>query len=85
LYQYKIFLLAAGKEFLLRADGRPDAHARTTAGSIMSRADHELIIAIPPEEYARMAPGVDYTLFPRNEVPGYEWKIQGRVTIARKR
>jgi hypothetical protein len=32
-----------------------------------------------------MEPGVAYTLTPRNEVPGYQWKVKGRVTIAKKR
>ncbi len=82
--QYKVFLLAAGKEFLFQADGHPDVHGRITTGSIVGRTDHELIIAIPPEELARMEPGVEYTLKPRNEVPGYEWKTQGRVTITKK-
>ena len=33
-----------------------------------------------------MVPGVEYTLKPRNEVPGYEyeWKTKGRVTITKK-
>ena len=82
--QYKVFLLAAGKEFLFQADGHPDVHGRITTGSIVGRTDHELIIAIPPEELARMEPGVEYTLKPQNEMPGYEWKTKGRVTIAKK-
>jgi RNA polymerase sigma factor (sigma-70 family) len=83
--QYKVFLLAAGKEFLFQADGHPDIHGRTTAGSIVGHTDHELIIRIPPEELARMEAGVAYTLTPRNEVPGYEWKVKGRVRIAKRR
>jgi RNA polymerase sigma factor (sigma-70 family) len=82
--QYKVFLLAVGKEFLFQADGHPDVHGRITTISIVGRADHELVIAIPPEEFARMEPGVEYTLKPRNEVSGYEWKTKGRVTIAKK-
>lgn len=31
-----------------------------------------------------MESGVEYSLAPRNEVSGYEWKIKGRVTIAKK-
>ena len=31
-----------------------------------------------------MEPGVEYTLRPRNEVAGYEWKVKGRETIAKK-
>ena len=83
--QYKVFLLAAGKEFLFQADGHPDVHGRITTGSIVGETDHELIIRIPPEEFDRMERGVEYTLTPRNEVPGYEWKVKGRVTIAKPR
>ncbi len=82
--QYKVFLLAAGKEFLFQAEGHPDVHGRTTAGSIVGQTDHELVIAIPPEELAKMVPGIEYTLTPQNEVPGYAWTTTGRVTIARK-
>ncbi len=82
--QYKVFLLAAGKEFLFQADGHADVQGRTTMGSIVGRTDHELIIAIPPEEFAKMVPGVEYTLKPRNEVPGYAWKTKGRVAITKK-
>jgi RNA polymerase sigma factor (sigma-70 family) len=83
--QYKVFLLAAGKEFLFQADGHPDVHGRITTGSIVGQTDHELIIQIPPEELARMEPGVAYTVTPRNEVAGYQWKIKGRVTITKRR
>ena len=31
-----------------------------------------------------MVPGIEYTLKPRNEVPGYAWKTKGRVTITKK-
>jgi hypothetical protein len=55
----------------------------STAGSFISRTDHELIVAIPPDEFAAMIPGVAYALIPRNEVPGYEWKTSGRVTITK--
>jgi hypothetical protein len=56
----------------------------STGGSIVGHTDHELIITIPPDEFARMVPGVVYTLKPRNEIPGYEWKTKGRVTITKK-
>ncbi len=85
--QYRPFLEAAGREFVFRADGRPDVRGRTTTSSITwhSRGLHEIEVLIPREEYARMEPGVAYTLVPRNEVPGYQWKTRGRVTIAKGR
>jgi hypothetical protein len=66
------------------ADGHPEVHGRTTTGSIVGETNHELIIAIRPEEFAGMASGVEHTPRPRNEVAGYEWKVKGRVTIAKK-
>jgi hypothetical protein len=83
--QYKVFMQAAGKEWLLQAEGQRDIHARITVGSVVGRELHELEVQIPPEDYARMAPGVEYTLVPRNEVAGYRWKTKGRVTIAKGR
>ena len=85
--QYRPFLEAAGREFVFRADGRPEVRGRTTTSSITwhSRGLHEIEVLIPREEYARMEPGVAYTLVPRNEVPGYQWKTRGRVTIAKGR
>ncbi len=84
--QYRPFLEAAGREFLFRADGRPDVRGRTTTSSITwhSRGLHEIEILIPRDEYARMEPGIAYTLTPRNEVAGYQWKTRGRVTIVSK-
>jgi hypothetical protein len=85
--QYRPFLEAAGKEFAFQADGRPDIRGRTTTSSITwhSRGLHEIEVLIPREQYARMEPGVEYTLVPRNEVPGYRWKTKGRVTIMKRR
>ncbi len=83
--QYKVFMQVAGKEWLLQAEGHPDVHARMTIGSYVGRDAHELEVLIPREQYARMVPGVEYTLVPRNEVPGYRWKTRGRVTLAKPR
>ena len=84
--QYRPFLEAAGKEFLFKADGHPDVHGRITTSSITwhSRNLHEIELLIPREEYARMEPGVEYTLAPPNDVAGYEWKTKGKVAIMRK-
>jgi hypothetical protein len=84
--QYRPFLEAAGKEFLLAADGRPDVHGRITTSSITwhSRNLHEIELVITKAEYAKMQSNVEYTLSPQNGVPGYEWKTNGRVTITKK-
>jgi RNA polymerase sigma factor (sigma-70 family) len=84
--QYRPFLEAAGKEFLLKAEGRPDVHGRITMSSITwpSRNLREIEVLIPQEEYAKMVPGVEYALTPPSDVAGYGWKTEGRVTITRK-
>ena len=53
----------------------PGTHATSTKSRSSSRAD----------EYAKMEPGVEYTLTPRNDVAGYAWKTKGRVTITKPR
>ena len=81
--QYRPFLEAAGKEFVFKADNHPDVHGRITTSSITwhSRNLHEIEVLLTREEYAKMEPGVEYTLTPPNDVAGYEWKTKGRVTI----
>ena len=71
----------------MKADNHPDIHGRTTTSSITwhSRNLHEIEVVVPRDEYAKMQPGVEYTLVPRNEVAGYGWKTNGRVTIKRDR
>jgi len=84
--QLKTFLQAAGKEFVFQADGQPDVIGRVTTGSCTSPTQNlrEIEVLIARDDYARMKPGVEYSLIPRNEVRGYQWKIKGRVTITRK-
>ncbi len=84
--QYRPFLEAAGKDFLFKADNRPDVHGRVTTSSItwQSRNLHEIEVSISREEYVKMAPGVEYALTPPDEVAGYQWKMKGRVTITKK-
>jgi len=85
--QLKIFLQAAGKEFLFKAAGHPEVRGQITTGSFTSRSQNlrEMEILIPRDEYAKMEPRVEYTLTPRNEVAGYEWKTKRPVTITKPR
>lgn len=84
--QLKTFLQAAGKEFLFKADGQPDVRGKVTTGSCTNPAQnlHEIEIIIPNDQFAKMKPGIAYEVVPRNEVPGYLWKVKGSVTITRK-
>jgi hypothetical protein len=84
--QYRPFLEAASKDIVLSAEKHPDVHGRITTSSITwhSRNLHEIEVLIPREEYARMKPGVDYTLRPQNGASGYHWKTKGKVTITKK-
>jgi hypothetical protein len=84
--QYRPFLESAGKEIVLRAGKHPVVHGRITTSSITwhSRDLHEIEVLIPREEYARMEPGVEYTLAPQNGETGYQWETKGKVTITRK-
>jgi hypothetical protein len=85
-FRYRPFLEAAGKEFALKVEGHPDVQGRITTSSITwhSHNLHEIEVIISRDEYAKMEPGLAYTLAPRNEVAGYEWKMKGQVTITKK-
>jgi hypothetical protein len=83
--QYRLFMEAADRTFLFRAEGRPDVVGTLTLGYITqpSASLREMEIAIPPDQFARMEPGVDYELVPRNDAEGYRWETKGRLTIRR--
>jgi hypothetical protein len=84
--QYKAFMRRADRNFVLRAGGRPDVKAALslTFFTHASEKVRELELVIPPDEYARMAKGVAYSLRAVNSVPGYQWKVRGGVTVTRK-
>jgi hypothetical protein len=82
--QYRVFLNDAAKEFLFQAEGHTDVRGRFW-GSVTNPPDvHEIAIVIAPQEYARMAPGVEYVLVPQNRPGGKMWKTEGRITIRRE-
>jgi hypothetical protein len=84
--QLKTFLQSAGKEFVFQADGQKDVIGKVTTGSCTAPSEnlHEIEVILPQDEYAKMKSGTTYRLVPRNEVPGYEWKVKGKVTIMRR-
>jgi hypothetical protein len=84
--QYKQFLARAGEQFLLRADGHPDVHARISGAYFTFAAEgaREVEIVIPSEEFAKMAAGVDYVITPVNEKPGYAWNVRAGLAICKQ-
>jgi hypothetical protein len=83
--QYGAFVQEAGKTFRFRAPGRPDVTG-IASGSYYAHPPEgarEFEIVIPPAEFAKMAPGVEYTITPANEAPGLAWKTKGRLAIKR--
>jgi hypothetical protein len=83
--QYKRFLARAGQEFRLKAGGRPDVCGRLSSWYFTNPAeDHrEIEIVIPPDEFSKMAAGVDYAIQAVNEKPEYTWKVKEGLTIRR--
>jgi hypothetical protein len=84
--QYKVFMKLADRNFVLRAPGKPDVKAALSMNffTAASQKVRELELVVPPDEYARMAAGVAYTLHPVNGRPGYVWKVGEGVTITKK-
>jgi hypothetical protein len=84
--QYKAFLWRADPEFILKAKGQPDVKARV-GGPYFTQSSanlREVQVVIGPQEFARMARGVPYTIHPANGKTGYEWKVRDGVTITRE-
>jgi Transglutaminase-like superfamily len=83
--QYKLFVLAAPKEFLLRAAGRADVRGRVN-GTFTNPPDvHEIDVVISASEYAAMATSVDYELVALPDAAGYAWKAKGRLVVRKER
>jgi hypothetical protein len=83
--QYNVFMKNAAKAFLFLAENHAEVHG-LIMGSITNPPEvHEIVIVIPPPEYAKMDPGIEYVLVPQNGQGKYTWKTKGRVTIKRER
>jgi RNA polymerase sigma factor (sigma-70 family) len=84
--QYRLFLRRADKHFLLRAKGQPDVRAtiRVSFFTDPGAQVRDVLLAVPPDEYAKMAKGVAYALHPVNGNPDYTWKVKEGVTVTRK-
>jgi hypothetical protein len=83
--QYRRFLSRADGNFVLRAKGHPDVKAHFAGPYVTAPADNvrEMEIVIPPEEYARMARRVAYTIHPVNANGEYRWRVAAGVTVTR--
>ncbi|MHC4470462.1 MAG: transglutaminase domain-containing protein [Planctomycetota bacterium] len=83
--QLKLFSSRADKEFVLRAKGHPDVRA-VVSGWYYTQASterREFHLHIAPEEYARMAKGVDYGLVPAKAEGDYVWRVGEGVVVRR--
>jgi hypothetical protein len=82
--QYNVFIKGAAKEFLFQADGHAEVRGRIWGSFTNPPEVHEILIVIAPQEYAKMEPGVDYVLVPKDGSAGHEWKTRGRIAIRRE-
>jgi hypothetical protein len=83
--QYKPFLKKADGNFVLRAKGKPDVPCRVSGSFITSGSEklRDFEIVIPPEEFAKMARGVAYTLHPSAADKEYAWAVKPELRITR--
>ncbi len=84
--QYKVFLMRADPEFVLKAEGKQDVKARLAGPYYTATPDglRELEVVIPADELAKMARGVAYTVHPVNGRKGGEWKVRDGLTVTRE-
>jgi hypothetical protein len=83
--QYKRFMRHSDRNFVLKAERRPDVPCRVSMNFVtqLSRNLCELEVAIAAAEFAKMAKGVDYTVHPANGTKGYAWKVREGVKLMR--
>jgi hypothetical protein len=76
--QYKLFMQRADKNFVLSATGRPEIHCTLSMGYVTDPSANvrDLELTISPDDFARMARGVPYTLHPKNAVADYQWRVK---------
>lgn len=82
--QYKKFMMAADKNFLLQAPGQPDVRAQMEVSFFTGDSLREILVVIPPDEFVKMKSGVAYTIHPVNSVPERQWKVKHGLTISRE-
>jgi len=75
--QYNSFYDQANNAFLLKCDGKPDVRAFAERGYWAQ----EFYVRVPQQEYAKMQPGLAYTLHPVNGSRDRQWRVSDSVTI----
>jgi hypothetical protein len=82
--QYKQFMQRADKNFTLSADGHPEIHCRLSMSYVTdSNANvRDMEIVIAPEDFAKMAKRVRYSLRAVNGVKDYQWRVKEGVTLS---
>jgi hypothetical protein len=81
--QYKLFMNRADPNFVLRAQGQAEVQAKLSMNFISGEGGKlcELELVVPPEQFAKMAKDIPYTLQPVNAVAGYSWKVKEGLTV----
>lgn len=83
--QVNDFLLAAGLDFQLVADGQTPVEGRIYQGNlypINNRLAWGFWLAFSEEEYQKMVPGLAYRLTPKTENPEYKWVMDQAITLS---
>jgi hypothetical protein len=83
--QYRPFLQKVDGNFVLRARGRPDIRCQASTLFITHATQQirEFEVVIPPQEFAKMARDVPYTLHPPDAKAGYRWEVKEGLTLTR--
>jgi len=81
--QYAPFYEQVGKEFVLRAAGKPDVRADAERGYWSGPA--VFYLRIKPQQLQQMAEGVPYSLIALNRDEKYRWIVDEGVTLTRSK
>ncbi len=84
--QYKEFYEKVGKEFVLKAKGRPDIPARAVRGywTNVAKGIKDFYLRIEPDDFKQMAKGVNYSLVALSTDNEHKWCVAPGVEIVRE-
>jgi hypothetical protein len=83
--QYKILLGRVDKHFVLREKGQEPVKCPLSGLYVTLHLQQlrDMEVLIPADEFAKMATGVAYTLYPMNAVADYRWEVKDGLTVTR--
>jgi hypothetical protein len=82
--EVKAFTAQADLAFALEDGGRTVVSTSTGVGGVTMGGETFLLFQIGPDEWRRLEAGTSYELRPRNQRPGWRWRVDEGLRVARR-